>query len=129
MFRGGHLFKEMLYLVSITVIPGETKVDGKLLRLSINKQIIERAFSAWSACTTLQTKRKWANILKRANFLLTTDLLSAKEYHSLVCLLCPDFPFEPVQKTARWVIHGSLACCSLSLTLERSFNPLTPRSD
>ena len=68
MFRGGHLFKEMLYLVSITVNPGETKVDGKLLRLSINKQIIERAFSAWSACTTLQTKRKWANILKELIF-------------------------------------------------------------
>ena len=68
MFRGGQLFKEMLYLVSITVIPGETKIDRKILRLSINKQIIERAFSAWSACTTLQTKRKWANILKELIF-------------------------------------------------------------
>ena len=68
MFRGGHLFKEMLYLVSITVILGETKVDGKLLRLSINKQIIERAFSALSACTTLQIKRKWASILRKLIF-------------------------------------------------------------
>ena len=29
------------------------------------------------------------------------DLLTVKEYHSLVCLLCAEFPFEIVQKTAR----------------------------
>ena len=64
----GTYSRKCCILVSITVIPGETKVDGKLLRLSINKQIIERAFSAWSACTTLQTKRKWASILRELIF-------------------------------------------------------------
>ncbi|XP_065070678.1 centriolar satellite-associated tubulin polyglutamylase complex regulator 1-like isoform X2 [Rhopilema esculentum] len=28
-------------------------------------------------------------------------LLNVKEYHSLVCLMCPDFPFDVLQKTAR----------------------------
>ncbi|XP_022083772.1 UPF0705 protein C11orf49 homolog isoform X3 [Acanthaster planci] len=29
------------------------------------------------------------------------DLLNVREYHSLLCLLCPDFPFHLVQQTAR----------------------------
>lgn len=32
---------------------------------------------------------------------IITDLLSIQEYHSLLSLLCSDFPFEPVQKTAK----------------------------
>ncbi|XP_014777827.1 centriolar satellite-associated tubulin polyglutamylase complex regulator 1 isoform X2 [Octopus bimaculoides] len=32
------------------------------------------------------------------------DLLTIQEYHSLICLLCSDFPFELVQKTARIVM-------------------------
>ena len=31
---------------------------------------------------------------------LISALLNVKEYHSLLCLLCPDFPMEVVQKTA-----------------------------
>ncbi|XP_022800867.1 UPF0705 protein C11orf49 homolog [Stylophora pistillata] len=42
------------------------------------------------------------------------DLLSAKEYHSLVCLLCPDFPFEPVQKTARIILMEDAMDCLMS---------------
>ena len=30
-----------------------------------------------------------------------TDLLSAKDYHCLVCLLCSDFPLSIIEKTAR----------------------------
>lgn len=33
-----------------------------------------------------------------------TDLLSIQEYHSLLTLICADFPFEPVQKTARFAL-------------------------
>lgn len=29
------------------------------------------------------------------------DLLTVNEYHSLLCLLCPDFPIDPVHRTAR----------------------------
>lgn len=42
------------------------------------------------------------------------DLLSAKEYHSLICLLCPDFPFEPVQKTARIILLEDAMDCLMS---------------
>ena len=28
------------------------------------------------------------------------DLLNIREYHSLVALICPDFPLETIQKTA-----------------------------
>ena len=36
-------------------------------------------------------------------YFVVSDLLSVREYHSLIQLLCPDFPFQPVQKTARSV--------------------------
>lgn len=42
------------------------------------------------------------------------DLLSAKEYHSLICLLCPDFPFEPIQKTARIILMEDAMDCLMS---------------
>lgn len=42
------------------------------------------------------------------------DLLSAKEYHSLICLLCTDFPFEPVQKTARIILMEDAMDCLMS---------------
>ncbi|KAL9955191.1 hypothetical protein ACROYT_G036478 [Oculina patagonica] len=42
------------------------------------------------------------------------DLLSAKEYHSLICLLCPDFPFELVQKTARIILMEDAMDCLMS---------------
>jgi len=42
------------------------------------------------------------------------DLLSAKEYHSLICLLCPDFPLEPVQKTARIILMEDAIDCLMS---------------
>ena len=35
------------------------------------------------------------------------DLLSIQEYHSLITLLCPDFPFEIVQKTERFELLTS----------------------
>lgn len=42
------------------------------------------------------------------------DLLSAKEYHSLICLLCPDFPLELVQKTARIILMEDAVDCLMS---------------
>ncbi|XP_069132657.1 centriolar satellite-associated tubulin polyglutamylase complex regulator 1-like isoform X2 [Argopecten irradians] len=42
------------------------------------------------------------------------DLLSIQEYHSLISLLCPDFPFEPVQKTARIILLDDALDCLIS---------------
>ncbi|XP_033751482.1 UPF0705 protein C11orf49 homolog isoform X13 [Pecten maximus] len=42
------------------------------------------------------------------------DLLSIQEYHSLLSLLCPDFPFEPVQKTARIILLDDALDCLIS---------------
>ncbi|XP_032240720.2 centriolar satellite-associated tubulin polyglutamylase complex regulator 1 [Nematostella vectensis] len=42
------------------------------------------------------------------------DLLTVREYHSLICLLCPDFPFEPVQKTARIILMDDAMDCLIS---------------
>lgn len=42
------------------------------------------------------------------------DLLSIQEYHSLVRLLCPDFPFETVQKTARIILLDDALDCLIS---------------
>ncbi|XP_066276541.1 centriolar satellite-associated tubulin polyglutamylase complex regulator 1-like [Branchiostoma lanceolatum] len=44
------------------------------------------------------------------------DLLNAKEYQSLLCLLCPDFPLEVVQKTARIVLMDDAMDCLMSFT-------------
>jgi len=44
------------------------------------------------------------------------DLLSIREYHSLICLLCPDFPFQPVQKTARIILMDDAMDCLISFT-------------
>lgn len=44
------------------------------------------------------------------------DLLSIQEYHSLVTLLCPDFPFETVQKTARIILLDDALDCLISFT-------------
>ncbi|XP_005112084.3 UPF0705 protein C11orf49 homolog [Aplysia californica] len=42
------------------------------------------------------------------------DLLSIQEYHSLLGLLCPDFPFQLVQKTARIVLIDDALDCLIS---------------
>lgn len=42
------------------------------------------------------------------------DLLSIQEYHSLLSLLCSDFPFEPVQKTARIILLDDAMDCLIS---------------
>lgn len=44
------------------------------------------------------------------------DLLSIQEYHSLVTLLCQDFPFEIVQKTARIILLDDALDCLISFT-------------
>lgn len=44
--------------------------------------------------------------MQRPNVFLsisTSDLLTMKEYHCLLQLLCPDFPLELTQKAARYV--------------------------
>ena len=52
------------------------------------------------------------------------DLLATREYHSLLCLLCPDFPFSPVQKTARYSSQYTLllTCLSTSEFVTKSVN-------
>ncbi|KAL3843282.1 hypothetical protein ACJMK2_021224 [Sinanodonta woodiana] len=44
------------------------------------------------------------------------DLLSIQEYHSLVTLLCPDFPFSTVQKTARIILLDDALDCLISFS-------------
>ncbi|KAK2157422.1 hypothetical protein LSH36_192g04037 [Paralvinella palmiformis] len=44
------------------------------------------------------------------------DLLSVKEYHSLLCLLCPDFPFSVVLKTARIILMDDAMDCHISFS-------------
>ncbi|WAR04036.1 CK049-like protein [Mya arenaria] len=45
-----------------------------------------------------------------------SDLLSIQEYHSLITLLCSDFPFEIVQKTARIILLDDALDCLISFT-------------
>lgn len=42
------------------------------------------------------------------------DLLGIREYHSLLCILCLDFPFTPVQKTARIILMDDAMDCLIS---------------
>lgn len=42
------------------------------------------------------------------------DLLSIQEYHALITLLCSDFPFEIVQKTARIILLDDALDCLIS---------------
>ena len=42
------------------------------------------------------------------------ELLSVKEYHSLLCLLCHDFPLEMVQRTARIVLMDDALDCLMA---------------
>lgn len=42
------------------------------------------------------------------------DLLGIREYHSLLCLLCLDFPVTPVQKTARIILMDDAMDCLIS---------------
>uniref|UniRef100_H2ZHR5 Centriolar satellite-associated tubulin polyglutamylase complex regulator 1 n=1 Tax=Ciona savignyi TaxID=51511 RepID=H2ZHR5_CIOSA len=42
------------------------------------------------------------------------ELLSVKEYHSLLCLLCHDFPMDMVQRTARVVLMDDALDCLMS---------------
>lgn len=44
------------------------------------------------------------------------DLLNVKEYHALLCLLCPDFPFDLVQKTARIILMDDAMDCLMSFS-------------
>lgn len=44
------------------------------------------------------------------------DLLSIQEYHSLLSLLCSDFPFEPVQKTAKIILLDDALDCLISFS-------------
>lgn len=39
------------------------------------------------------------------------DLLNIRQYHSLICLICPDFPLEPIQKTARIILTDDVMDC------------------
>ncbi|XP_065070677.1 centriolar satellite-associated tubulin polyglutamylase complex regulator 1-like isoform X1 [Rhopilema esculentum] len=43
-------------------------------------------------------------------------LLNVKEYHSLVCLMCPDFPFDVLQKTARIILMDDAMDCLMSFS-------------
>lgn len=54
-------------------------------------------------------------------YIYVSDLLSSQEYHSLFRLICPDFPFEPVQKTAKYVLVYSVVSCQ---SCPREFNLL-----
>ncbi|XP_070566793.1 centriolar satellite-associated tubulin polyglutamylase complex regulator 1-like isoform X2 [Ptychodera flava] len=44
------------------------------------------------------------------------DLLNVKEYHSLLCLLCPNFPFDLIQKTARIILMDDAMDCLMSFS-------------
>ncbi|XP_028412128.1 UPF0705 protein C11orf49 homolog [Dendronephthya gigantea] len=44
------------------------------------------------------------------------DLLSVKEYHSLLSLICSDFPYEIVQKSARIVLMEDAMDCLMSFS-------------
>ena len=52
----------------------------------------------------------------------TPDLLTMKEYHCLLQLLCPDFPLELTQKAARYVSQAlqGIAAPSLARAAERN---------
>ncbi|XP_062506277.1 centriolar satellite-associated tubulin polyglutamylase complex regulator 1-like [Corticium candelabrum] len=39
------------------------------------------------------------------------DLLNIREYHSLVTLICPDFPLKTIQETARIILSDDLMDC------------------
>ncbi|XP_062506894.1 centriolar satellite-associated tubulin polyglutamylase complex regulator 1-like isoform X3 [Corticium candelabrum] len=39
------------------------------------------------------------------------DLLNIREYHSLVTLICPDFPLEIIQKTAQFILTDDAMEC------------------
>lgn len=41
-------------------------------------------------------------------------MLNIKEYHSLLCLLCHDFEYELLQKTARTILTDDAIDCSMS---------------
>lgn len=43
-------------------------------------------------------------------------LLNVKEYYSLVCLLCPDFPFDILQKTAKIILMDDAMDCLMSFS-------------
>jgi len=43
-------------------------------------------------------------------------LLNVKEYHSLICLLCPDFPFDILQKTAQIILMDDAMDCLMSFS-------------
>lgn len=43
-------------------------------------------------------------------------LLNVKEYHSLVCILCPDFPFEVLKKTAEIILMDGAMDCLISFS-------------
>ena len=47
-------------------------------------------------------------------WLFLGELLSVKEYHSLLCLLCYDFPLDMVQKTARIVLMDDALDCLMA---------------
>ncbi|XP_073204373.1 centriolar satellite-associated tubulin polyglutamylase complex regulator 1 isoform X2 [Lepidochelys kempii] len=49
-------------------------------------------------------------------FSLCEDLLTAKEYHCLLQLLCPDFPVELTQKAARIVLMDDAMDCLMSFS-------------
>ena len=69
-----------------------------------------------------------ASLIDTYNCLMSiVDLLATREYHSLLCLLCLDFPFTPVQKTARYssLSNVLLSCLSTSLFVIKSVNHTT----
>jgi len=47
---------------------------------------------------------------------LRAELLSVKEYHSLLSLLCYDFPLDIVQRTARIVLMDDALDCLMSFS-------------
>lgn len=44
----------------------------------------------------------FVNYLCSCAYKYISELLDMYEYHSLICLLCPDFPLSVVQQAARY---------------------------
>lgn len=68
-------------------------------------------------------REQWLHMQRPDMFLSisTSDLLTMREYHCLLQLLCPDFPLELTQKAARyvyWTLEANSVLCGLWLLRE-----------
>lgn len=70
-----------------------------------------------TACFLLFLMIIWFGHVTRCDLSVSVlDLLSIRDYYSLVNLLCTDFPYELLQKTAKIVLIDDAHDCLISFT-------------